>query len=241
MLGAMSVPRADVVRAWVARAERDRVLGRELEALVAEVAGWVELLLEPRDREELTKLLALHGRAAGFEGRPASVLALRLMALEEAWAEAAPDTAPTVLPYLRTLLRVALDAHSLGAAEARELRHHRALRDMTPVFRAVGGRVVAILLGPLVPDLLDAAMARVLHTYAGGECSTIVLDLLGAERDDARFADTIAALLAEPAVRGGVVVLTGLSDPARTEALLREARAELSRVRMVPRLSDVLG
>lgn len=230
-----------MVRAWVARAERDRVLGRELEALVAEVAGWVELLLEPRDREELTKLLALHGRAAGFEGLPASVLALRLMALEEAWAEAAPDTAPTALPYLRTLLRVALDAHSLGAAEARELRHHRALRDMTPVFRAAGGRVVAILLGPLVPDLLDAAMARVLHTYAGGECSTIVLDLLGAERDDARFADTIAALLVEPAVRGGTVILTGLSDPARTEALLRDARAELSRVRVLPRLSDVLG
>lgn len=235
--------RAAIVGAWTRRAERDRVLGKAAEPAIAEVAGWVTVILESGEAAsgELGKLMALYGRTAGFEGTPASVVALRIGALEDAWREAMPSSAERIAPLLRTLLRVALDAHGLGAAEARDARHHRAIRDMTPIFRAGGDKLVAILLGPMIPELIDAAMARILHEVAAAEPQTVVLDLLGAEPDDARFHHTVAALLREPALYKRTLTLTGLADGVRTRAGLSAAGADLDRVRFAPRLSDVLG
>lgn len=234
--------RAEIVHAWTRRAEADRVLGKDAEPAIAEIAGWITVLRESGDTAtgELGKLVALHGRTAGFEGVPGSIVALRLGALEDAWEEVAPDEHRRVRPILRTMLRVALDAHGLGAAEARDARHHRAIRDMTPLFR-VGDRVVALLLGPMIPELIDALMARVLHELAANEASAVVLDVLGAGPDDARLHHTIAALLREAPMYKRTLILTGLGDPTRTRAGLGAAGADLDRVRFVPRLSDALA
>lgn len=235
----MTDERAAIVHDWTRRAEQDRVLPRDAASAVAEVAGWVTEALA--SAEELSKLVALHGRAAGFEGVPASVVALRLGALEDAWRTAAPASFDGVQASLRTALRVALDAHGLGAAEARDARHHRAIRDMTPIFRTRGDRVVALLLGPMIPELIDAAMARILHETAAAETSAVVIDLLGAAPDDERFHHTVAALLREPPLYKRTVILSGLADPVRTKAGLAAAGADLERIRFAPRLSDVLS
>jgi len=236
---------ASIVSGWTARADAERVLERDREASIAEVAGWIALALSARDdtsaTNELLKLVALHGRMAGAEGRSASALALRMGALDEAWKAAASDSYRSVSGVLRTMTRVALDAHGLGAAEARDARHHRAIRDMTPVFRAGVGRVVLILIGPMIPELIDSAMARLLNTCAAEEASTAVIDVLGAAPDDARFHETVAALLRDPAGYKLSLVLTGLADPDRTRAGLTAAGAEMARIKLVPQLSDVLS
>lgn len=236
---------AAIVSAWTARADAERVLERDREASIAELAGWVVLALTAKDdasaTAELLKLVALHGRMVGFEGRPASSLALRMVGLEQAWASAAPGSFPGVSSVLRAMLRVAIDAHGLGLGEARDARHHRAVRDMTPVFRAGPGRVVVILIGPMIAELIDSAMARLLHECAAAEARVAVIDVLGAAPDDARLYHTLAALLRDPVGAHLSLVLSGLPDAERTQAGLVAAGCDMSRIRWMPRLSDVLS
>lgn len=221
----------EIVRAWAARCEAERILPQDREAAIAEVAGWCELLAAG-DHAELERLVALHGRAHGYDGRPASSLAGRMLALEA--------SAPSAqAPALRQMLRVALDAYAIGLAEAKDARHHRAIRDMTPLFRVSGQRLVLMLIGPLLPELIDAAMARLLNERVASGADTAIIDLLGAGPPDERFCRTVAGLLRDPAATKLSLVLTG-ADPDALRGELASAGADLSRVRFEPRLSDVL-
>lgn len=230
---------AAIVTAAVRRLEGERPLGRGRDATIAELAGWVALGLDPEGEAELLRLLSLHGRSEGLGGHPASTVALRLLALDEGWREAAPGSHAKVARLLRLGLAAALDAHDLGVAEARDALHHREIREMTPLFGAGSGRIVLVLLTPLLPELLDAAMARLLN--ARGAAHTAVIDLLGAGAEDRRLYDTLAGLLRDPAAAGLRLVLTGCRDEAVTRAGLAAAGADLGRIGFAPSLSVLLG
>jgi hypothetical protein len=165
---------------------------------------------------------------------------MQLVLLEDVLSELTPE-APT-RGITREMLRVAADAHALGTREQQEARYHRQIRDFTPLVHLEGGRtVLAFLLGPMTPDLIDAALGRLLRECARNEATTAVIDMFGAEADDDRFHRTIRALLEEPPGRKLTLVLTGLRDAETTRAALSNLGADVARVRFEVSLNEYLA
>jgi hypothetical protein len=235
-----------VLTAWAELLDREQVGPRGgRDAALAELGPWLELIDsavagdEPA-KKELDKLVAFQARSLGIEDRPASSAVLRVHLLGEALAQVNGKLSPPLRAHLRWLMRIAADAHALGAAERSENRHHREIRDFSPVFRLRGDTVVAMMLGPMTPEIIDAITGRLLRECAASGAKVAVLDCFGAAEDDDRFHRTIAAMLAASSARDLELVLTGLRDPERTRRALQAIDAKLERLRLVPSLGAYL-
>ncbi|MCC7384500.1 MAG: hypothetical protein IT384_21815 [Deltaproteobacteria bacterium] len=237
--------RTDLILArWLDLVAKEEVLSGSREALESELSGWLELLEAASapgpSRHELDKLVAFHARSQGLENLPASATALRVHLLEDAARDVHGELPPELHSQLKWMLRVAADAHALGQAEHLENRHHREIRDFSPLLRLDDDTVVAFMLGPMTPELIDAVTGRLLRDCAATGATTAVLDVLGAQPDDDRFHRTIVALLESDVGRRLKLVLSGLRDVEGTRAALGRLGADLARLELVESASTFL-
>lgn len=238
--------RGELLETWLQALEAERALSGSKEAAAAELGTWLALLEPAAEgdepaQHELFKLVAFHARSLGFEGQPASLVVLRVELLQEALRTAGgTEPAPALRAVVRSMLRIAADAHALGAAERLTAKHHREIRDFSPLVRLDEQTVLAFMLGPMTPELIDAITGRLLRECAMIGAKTAVLDVFGAAADDDRFQRTIAELLRQPPAKNLTLVLAGLRDVEGTRAALSGLGVDPARVRFTATLSEYL-
>lgn len=234
------------LRAWLDLLAVERLVGPSPEGVAHELGAWLSLL-EPAAagdspaQHELFKLVALHARSAGFEERPASATVMRVALLQDALRSVHGEVPAKTTAFVRSLVRVAADSHALGLAERLGAKHQREIRDFSPVIRLADQTVVAFMLGPMTPELIDAITGRLLRECSVSGAKTAILDVFGAAVDDDRFHRTIAALLESDGARKLTLVLTGLRDVARTRQALSALGVDLSRLRFGEQISHYLA
>jgi hypothetical protein len=236
----------DLLEAWLRRLNDDKLLSAKPEAMAALLGAWLAQL-EPAaagdaaSAHELMKQLAFHARELGLEGRTASLAQLQILALDDLLLSRSAALGAGLAPLRRVVREATLvvaDAHALGLAERLRAGHHRQIRDFTPIVRVAEDVVLGFLLGPMSADLIDAAVGGLLRAAASAGARTAILDIFGAGPEDQRFYRTIESMLAaNTRIR---FVLTGLPDPARTQAALAALGIDLSRITFEPRLNEYL-
>lgn len=219
--------------AWIRRMAAAKVLMGEKEGIESELSGWLELIDrtvagEAWAETELLRLVAVHARNLGAEGRPASAVLTQIILLDETLAEA--GRAEETRTLIQQLLRLVADAHEAGVTQRLTAKHRKRLSAMAPVIRLGERAVVGFLLGPMQSELLDALVGRVLRETVRCGAEVAVIDCLAADRDDELFHRTIAAMQKQPPGDRLRVILTGLRDPERSRQDLARFGVDLERV-----------
>lgn len=230
--------------AWVRRMAAAKVLMGEKEGIEAELSGWLELLDravagEAWAETELSRLVALHARNLGAEGRPASAVLMQIILLDETLQEV--GRADQTRELIQHLLRLVADAHEAGVTQRLTAKHRKRLSAMAPVIRLGDRAVVGFLLGPMQPELLDALVGRVLREAVRSGAKVAVIDCLGADRDDEIFHRTIAAMQKQPPGDRLRLILTGLRDPDRSRQELERFGVDLERVQVEEDINAVVA
>jgi hypothetical protein len=235
-----------ILEAWLDQIAAEQLAVSSQEALAAELSGWLALLGPASEgdapaKHELLKLIALHARSLGYEEKPASATVLRIALLQDAHLEAHGQIPPKTREIIRWMIRVAADAHALGQAERLSAKHQREIRDFSPIVRLDDQTVLAFMLGPMSPELIDAILGRLLRECASCSAKVAVLDVFGAAAADDRFHRTIAELLESEPGKKLTLVLAGLRDADPTKAALQKLGVDLSRLRFVEHVNQFLA
>lgn len=211
-----STPLATLAPAW--RAALDAA-GVPLEAAVLD--AWAELLEgSEADLEELEGLVALHARSLGESGRPASQAVLQVHVVST--LPGLTSKRQTLGPWIERLVRVAADAHAIGAATRLERRGSRRLRERLPVLEIPGGTVLACAVGRLDGDMLDVLLGRAFVVAMGAGAREVALDLGGADEIDERaLLDTLVGFKRHELAGKLRLVVIGAPDPDGLTARLR--------------------
>ncbi len=202
-----------MLQRWLSALERERALiGSRAEA-EARLTAWVPWIVaavggDPAAEAELLRIVALDARNLAQESRAASTVVTQSMLLDEAW----PEPPHAVRRLTRLLVRVAADAHALGAMGVREAAHRRLLADHTPVV-PIEGRWLGFLMGPPDPDVIDGVLGRLLRAAAGAGAKEVGLDLSASPGPDPvllRTLDGFAGMDTGPVRR---LTVLGLETP----------------------------
>ncbi|MBK8010348.1 MAG: hypothetical protein IPK13_03310 [Deltaproteobacteria bacterium] len=209
-----------LIERWIEKAKAARVLTASAEGAKTMFGGWFERLGEAADGDasasaELYKMAALHALALGSQGKPTSITVMQVLLFEDTLAEEGFES-PEIRGLVRELLRVVADAQTVGHAERLTGRHLRMLRDASPVVRIGTDLVVGFLIGPMDRDNIDALFGRVMREGVGAGVRCVVVDVRGAEPDNATFHDTLVGY-AQSEVAGRLeLVITGLANVVQT-------------------------
>jgi hypothetical protein len=208
----------------------------------AELEGWIELLYAARDGDagaetDLYRLIAMHGRRLGQEGRPASAAILQPLLLEDT-LEAELGVDHPFRSHVRELVKIVADAHALGQGERTENAHDKMLRTSSPVLRLGQRAVVGWLIGPLRPDTIDAVVGRLFAECAGAGAPMAILDLSTAGPPTDVFFRTVAGYSKSDVAKKYRLVITGVDETAREQ--IAALGADLSTFDVHERLYDVL-
>ena len=209
------------------------------EATTARLRGWLPWLeaavTDDAARAELLRLVALDARNLAGEGRPASVAITQVLLLEDAWASPSTETRSLV----RLLIRVAADAFALGLRTAQEAEHAALLGRRLPVV-PIADRWLGYLLGPMVPEVIDGVMARLLHAAAASGARQVALDIAGATAPNEVFFRTLEGFSVTNTGSIEVLTLTNAPDLQPLREALSRHRIPSNRVQ-VARLNDWLA
>lgn len=172
------------------------------------------------DDPDLVGAVALFGRQMGNQGIRAS----RIMALFDGLAAVAP------LETARRLRDAALDAHGLGLADRWHRRQEKERIRGTPVVQLGPDGVAVFLGGPISPEILDAALGRVLRFAVGRRARWAALELSHAEVDRALLVASLADLPRLDLPSSLKVVLCGLDSGSELaeETLRRSPEAPVT-------------
>ena len=186
-------------------------------ATKARLEGWVPWLEaaaagDQSAQAELLRIVALDARNLAQEGRAASSAIAQPLLLERAW-----PTSSDARRLSHLLVRVAADAHALGAAGVRDAAHRRLLARRTPII-PIGTGWLGFMVGAIDPDVLDGVLGRLLQVAAGSGAAEVALDLSGAEPPDALLARTLLGFVTVDTGPVRRLTVTGVGDP---DALLR--------------------
>lgn len=203
--------------------------------LQAEIDGWLShLFATPPEVDELHRQVSLHARNLGAAGRPASVAVLRIQAVGEELRALDEAHGASAL----ALMRIAADAHAVGADDRRRAAWHRALAD-GPVAVLGPDRVVGFVVGSMAPEVVDAILGRTLRAAAGAGCSRPILDISSAPPDDETFHRTLRGFAESPDLQRFVLTVVGARDPEATRAALARLGVDEARVRLADRLHEL--
>jgi hypothetical protein len=222
---------------WLALLQEAHLLMGPREAVASELAGWLAHLREatPEARSELNRQVALHARALGAEGRPASAALAQLQLLRDALGDAGDAE------LLRALERITVDAHAAGAA-ARQQRHHaRVLQRSAPILHLPGVAVAGFLVGSMEAEVVDALFGRLLRAMVGTPEPRLILDVGCAPPDDDTFHRTLLGFTQAPEFAGRVLRVSGLPDPDATAAALARLQVPAGRIRLFARFEEALA
>lgn len=241
----MSTQIQSVLEGWVSVLAKEKLLMAEREGVTAEFGHWLQLLYagaggDAGATSELFRLVALHCKALGHEGRPASAVVMQIATLRELLLHESPAPAPALLRLVQEMVRVAADAQALGQSERLEERGIDLLKHRSPVF-SLEKVVVGCLVGPMQAELLDSLFARVLRECVRHGIDQIVVDIAAADEADDRFFRTIHGLLTSPDVPPVSVIISGVRDLDAAAMALRALGVDTPRLRLVTSLREVLA
>lgn len=241
----MSIPIPQVLESWVSLLAREKLLMAEREGLRAEFGSWLELLDAGAAGDvgasaELLRLVALHTKGLGYDGRPSSAVVMQVARLQDALLaqETAPD--PAILRLVGEMVRVAADAQALGQSDRLQERALNELKHRSPVFR-LPHAVLGCLVGAMRAELMDALLGRMLRECTRHGLDQLILDVSSADDLDDRFYRTIQGLFTSPDVPPVSLTLTGLRDLDGARAALAELGVDTRRLRLASELGEVLG
>jgi len=177
----------------------------------AAMAAWWPLWLAARAGDEpsafdLLERAALDARDAGERGRTASQTL-------EPWIRLARIHATAEdLELQGRLVRVAADAHALGAVWRNERAHRDAMTHESPIAALPGGVVVAWLWGPPERSVLDGVLDRLFRRAVATGARYAVVDLSRLSPLDDTVRATLYGIPDAGLPSAVLVVVCGLSD-----------------------------
>lgn len=234
-----------VLESWVSQLAQEKLLMAEREALTAELGSWLQLLEagaagDPGATSELLRLVALHCKTLGYDGRPASAVVMQIARLEDAFLAQGPTPTPAVLRSIREMVRVAADAQALGQSERLKERAIDELKHRSPVFH-LPHAVLGCLMGAMRAELMDALLGRMLRECTRHGLDQLILDISCADDPDDRFFRTIHGLFTSPDVPPVSLTITGARDVGAMRAALHKLGVDTPRLRYAAELGEVLG
>ena len=201
---------------WLDRLEADGLLVGGRAATAARLQGWLPWLQAAAEGDasaeaELLRIVAFDARNQAQEGRPASLAVSQPLLLAAVWSEVSAEVSQRLS---QLLVRVAADAHALGAAGVKDGQQRTLLGRRTPVTR-FGDRWLGFIVGPLDAEVVDVVLDRLLVAAVGAGARETGVDLSGAEAPNPLFLRTLEGFAKSDTGSVARLTVTGVVDAPR--------------------------
>lgn len=231
----------DFLERWLDALDAAGALIGDRAATKARLEGWVPWIDaaaggDDAAQAELLRIVALDASNLAQEGRAASSAVTQPLLLDRAWPT--PTEAQRRLAHL--LVRVAADAHALGAAGVKDLARSRLLARHTPIV-PIGRGCLGFIIGPIGPDVVDGVIGRLLQVAAGVGATEVALDLSGAEPPNALLSRTLAGFVTVDTGPVRRLTVTGVEAPDALAEVLHRKQVPDERVTVSELTAWIVG